>query len=347
MCADRLQTSPNPISRLALGAVRAERYPIRGGFTIARGTKREAVVVTAELIAELADGRRVRSRGECVPYARYGESVDGVLAAIAGQASGIEGGMNRLALQSAMPAGAARNALDCAFWDLEAKIAGVAAWQLAGLAAPDPVATAFTLSLGEAEAMGLAARAAAPMPLLKIKLGGAAGDIERVAAVRRNAPHARLIVDANEGWTMAQLEVLTPQLAALGVALIEQPLPAGEDQALADFRSPIPLGADESCHGIDSLAVLAGRYQVVNIKLDKTGGLTEALAMKAAAQAAGFGIMVGCMVSTSLAMAPAFLLTQGAAFVDLDGPLLLERDRAHGIAYDGAWMSAPPRELWG
>jgi L-alanine-DL-glutamate epimerase-like enolase superfamily enzyme len=335
MCADRLQPSPNPVSRLALGPARVERYPIRGGFTIARGTKREAVVVTAELIAELADGRTLRGRGECVPYARYGETVEGVLAAIEAQGAGIAVGMDRAGLQGAMPAGAARNALDCAFWDLEAKIAGV------------PVATAFTLSLGEADAMGLAARAAARMPLLKLKLGGAADDIERVAAVRRNAPEARLIVDANEGWTIAQLEVLAPQLAALGVALIEQPLPAGQDQALADFRSPIPLGADESCHGIDSLAALAGCYQVVNIKLDKTGGLTEALALKAAAEAAGFGIMAGCMVSTSLAMAPAFLLAQGAAFVDLDGPLLLERDRVPGIGYDGAWMSIPPNELWG
>ncbi len=347
MRTDRLQPSPNPVRRLTLGPVRVERYPIRGGFTIARGTKREAVVVTAELIAELADGRTLRGRGECVPYARYGETIEVVLAAIADQAAGIAVGMDRAGLQGAMPAGAARNALDCAFWDLEAKIAGVPVWQLAGLAAPDPVATAFTLSLGEADAMGLAARAAAQMPLLKLKLGGAADDIERVAAVRRNAPKARLIVDANEAWAIAQLEVLAPQLAALGVALIEQPLPAGQDQALADFHSPIPLGADESCHGIDSLAALAGRYQVVNIKLDKTGGLTEALALKAAAEAAGFGIMAGCMVSTSLAMAPAFLLAQGAAFVDLDGPLLLERDRVPGIGYDGAWMSAPPKELWG
>ena len=347
MCADRLQPSPNAVSRLTLGAVRVERYPIRGGFTISRGTKREAAVVVAELIAELADGRIVRGRGECVPYARYGETVEGVLADITRQTAEIAGGMDRTGLQGAMPAGAARNALDCAFWDLEAKIAGVPAWRLADLAPPDTVATAFTLSLGAPEAMGLAALAAAHMPLLKLKLGGAADDIERVAAVRRNAPDARLIVDANEGWTIAQLAVLAPQLAALGVALIEQPLPAGQDEALADFRSPIPLGADESCHGIDSLAALAGRYQVVNIKLDKTGGFTEALALKAAAQAAGFGIMVGCMVSTSLAMAPAFLLAQDADFVDLDGPLLLEQDRAPSIAYAGAWMSPPPPELWG
>jgi L-alanine-DL-glutamate epimerase-like enolase superfamily enzyme len=347
MCADRLQLSPSPVSRLALGQVRVERYPIRGGFTISRGTKREAAVVTAELIAALADGRTVRGQGECVPYGRYGETVDGVLAAVLAQGPEIMGGMSREDLQAAMPAGAARNALDSAFWDLEAKITGVPAWQLAGLAAPGAVATAFTISLREADAMGLAARAAVGMPLLKLKLGGAADDLERVAAVRRNAPHARLIVDANEGWTIGQLEVLAPQLAALGVALIEQPLPAGLDQALADFRSPIQLGADESCHGIESLATLAGRYQVVNIKLDKTGGLTEALALKTAARAAGFGIMVGCMVSTSLAMAPAFLLAQDAEFVDLDGPLLLEQDRAPGIAYGGAWMSAPPPELWG
>jgi L-alanine-DL-glutamate epimerase-like enolase superfamily enzyme len=225
--------------------------------------------------------------------------------------------------------------------------AGRRPWQLAGLSEPAPVATAFTLSLAAPAEMGRAARDAAAMPLLKLKLGGGAEDVERVRQVRANAPDARLIVDANEGWTIAQLAALAPELAALGVALIEQPLPAGQDAALAEFRSPVPLGADESCHGIEGLAQLKHRYDVVNIKLDKTGGLTAALALKEAAQEAGLGIMVGCMVATSLAMAPAFLLAQGADFVDLDGPLLLARDRVPGIAYDGAFMSPPPSALWG
>jgi L-Ala-D/L-Glu epimerase len=328
--------------------VRRENYPIRGAFTISRGSKKEAAVVVAELSATTADGREIRGLGECVPYTRYGETVDGVVAAIEAQAPAIVAGMDRLMLQTAMPAGAARNALDCAFWDLECKATGLPAWKLAGLAPPQPVATAFTLSLAAPAEMGRAARQSSAMPLLKLKLGGGdEEDIARVCQVRENAPNARLIVDANEGWTIEQLAALAAQLAGLGVALIEQPLPAGQDTTLAGFRSPVPLGADESCHGIDRLADLRARYAVVNIKLDKTGGLTGALALKAAAQAAGFGIMVGCMVATSLSMAPAFLLAQDADFVDLDGPLLLERDRTPGIAYDGAFMSPPPAALWG
>jgi L-alanine-DL-glutamate epimerase-like enolase superfamily enzyme len=247
-----------------------------------------------------------------------------------------------------MPPGAARNAIDCALWDLESKLTKTPVWQLAGLPAePKPVATAFTISLGTPDVMAQAAKFASAMPLLKLKLGGGLDDIDRVAAVRRVVPKATLIVDANEGWTMSQLFEIAPQLAALGVALIEQPLPAGQDAGLADFDSPVPIGADESCHGPDSLPSLIGRYQCVNIKLDKTGGLTGALAMKAVAQAAGFRVMIGCMVATSLSMAPAFLLTQGADFVDLDGPLLLDADRPDGIAYDGAWMSPPVSALWG
>jgi len=331
-----------------LQQVRRENYPIRGAFTISRGSKKEAAVVVAELSAITADGREIRGWGECVPYTRYGETVDAVVTAIEAQAPAIAAGMDRLMLQTAMPAGAARNALDCAFWDLECKATGLSAWKLAGLAEPKPVATAFTLSLAAPAEMGRAARDAAAMPLLKLKLGGGdAEDIARVRQVRENALNARLIVDANEGWTLEQLAALAPALAELGVALIEQPLPAGQDATLAGFRSPVPLGADESCHGIDGLVELKGRYAVVNIKLDKTGGLTGALALKTAAQAAGLGIMVGCMVATSLSMAPAFLLAQGADFVDLDGPLLLERDRTPGIAYDGAFMSPPPSALWG
>lgn len=336
------------LRRVEIAAVRCERYAIRGGFTIARGSKNWAEVVVAEIEGLSSDGRPVRGRGECVPYGRYGETVESVAQAIGAMADPIARGMDRGALQEAMPAGAARNALDCAFWDLEAKAAGVAACQLAGLEhQPKPVATAFTLSLDQPEAMAEAARAAAGLPLLKLKLGGGSQDIARVAAVRRVAPDARLIVDANEGWTMAQLVETAPQLAALGVDLIEQPLPAGLDAALEGFGSPVPLGADESCHGIAGLGALKDRYQVVNIKLDKTGGLTEALRLKETAQRMGFAIMVGCMVATSLSMAPAFVLAQGARFVDLDGPLLLEKDRAPGVVYDGAWMQRPPAALWG
>jgi len=230
---------------------------------------------------------------------------------------------------------------------LEAKAAGAPAWRLAGLPPPRPVATAFTLSLGAPDAMAAAARAARGMPLLKLKLGGVDDDLDRVRAVRLAAPGARLIVDANEGWTMGQLRQMAPELAALGVALIEQPLPAGADEALSGYASPVPLGADESCHGVAQPPELRGRYQVLNLKLDKTGGLTGALALKTAAEEAGFGIMVGCMVATSLAMAPAFLLAQGAQFVDLDGPLLLERDREAGLVYEGAWMQPPGAEVWG
>jgi L-alanine-DL-glutamate epimerase-like enolase superfamily enzyme len=335
------------IRGIALRDARRECFAIRGDFTISRGSKREAVVVVATLEAPTADGRPIQGRGECVPYARYGETVEGAIAAIENARTAIAEGLDRRGLQSLMPAGAARNALDCAFWDLEAKAAGLPAWRLAGLAPPRSVATAFTLSLGAPNAMAAAARAASRMPLLKLKLGGADGDLDRVRAVRRAAPEARLIVDANEGWTMAQLRDLSPELAALGVALIEQPLPAGADEALSDYESPVPLGADESCHGAAELPELRGRYKVLNLKLDKTGGLTDALALKTAAEEAGFEIMVGCMVATSLAMAPAFLLAQGAKFVDLDGPLLLERDREGGAVYEGAWMQPPGAGVWG
>jgi len=335
------------LDRIRLEAHR-ERYPIRGTFAISRGSKSEAEVVVAELIATRSDGSVVRGRGECVPYGRYGETVDGVLAAINGQAASVAAGMDREALQTAMPAGAARNAIDCAFWDLEAKASGVPAWRLAGLdAAPEPVVTAYTLSLDTPEAMSRAAAASAHLPLLKLKLGGGAEDLDRVAAVRRSAPDATLIVDVNEGWTKQHLAVLAPAMAALGVALIEQPLPAGEDESLAGFASPVPLGADESAHDRDSLVEVAERYRVVNIKLDKTGGLTEALKLKAEAEAEGLAIMVGCMVATSLAIAPAFLLAQGAAFVDLDGPLLLARDREPGLVYTGACIEPPTPQLWG
>ena len=324
-------------------AVAAETWPIQGAFRIARGAKTQAHVV----VAAIRDGD-VEGRGECVPYARYGESVQSVLEEIRGLRVEVENGLTREALQQCLPPGAARNALDCALIDLTAKKSGRRAFELLGLAEPVPVRTAFTLSLDSPAAMGAAAANAAAkgLSLLKLKIAGA-GDLERVAAVRDAAPSARLIVDANEGWTRADLATLTPQLARLGVGLIEQPLKAGEDEVLADFQSPVPLCADESCHTRADLPRLSGRYSHINIKLDKAGGLTEALALARDAQSLGLRLMVGCMVSTSLAMAPASLLAGMAEFTDLDGPLLLARDRLPGMTYEGDLLYPPPRALWG
>ncbi|MBS7538655.1 N-acetyl-D-Glu racemase DgcA [Ancylobacter lacus] len=320
--------------------VRIERFPIAGTFTIARGSKTEAVVVVARIEA---DG--VVGRGECVPYARYGESVEAVAAAIEALAPAVRQGLDREALQSRLPPGAARNALDCALWDLEAKTAGRPAHELAGLPAPGAVTTAYTISLGTPEAMAIAA-AAARRPLLKLKLG-APGDPARLAAIRAAVPDAELVVDANEGWAADTLAANLDACAEHGVTLVEQPLPAGDDAALAAMARPVPICADESVHGLDSLHRLVGRYDVVNVKLDKTGGLTEALALAEAAERLGLGIMVGCMVATSLAMAPAMLLTPRARVVDLDGPLLLARDRAPGLRYEGSTVFPPEPALWG
>jgi L-alanine-DL-glutamate epimerase-like enolase superfamily enzyme len=321
--------------------LRHESWPIAGRFTISRDSKTVAEVILAEIEQGGALGR-----GECVPYGRYGESIEGVMAQLEGLRGAVEGGLDRAGLQAALPPGAARNALDCALWDLEAKQARRPVWELAGLDAPDPVTTAYTLSLDTAERMGAAAKAQAARPLLKLKLAGP-GDLDRVRAVRENAPGARLIVDANEGWTAADYTALAPELAALGVALIEQPLPAAADQPLAGLARPVPVCADESCHDRASLAHTSGRYDAVNIKLDKTGGLTEALALRRAARAEGYRIMVGCMLGTSLAMAPALLLAQGAEVVDLDGPLLLAKDRDPGLAYEGSRVAPALPALWG
>jgi L-alanine-DL-glutamate epimerase-like enolase superfamily enzyme len=321
-------------------AVRTECWPIAGRFAIARGAKTAADVVVAE-IAE--DG--LRGRGECVPYPRYGESVAGVAAAIAAQAGAIAAGADRAALAGLLPAGAARNALDCALWDLEAKCAGQRVWALAGLPAPAPATTAYTISLAEPAAMAAAA-AAAGRPLLKIKLG-AAGDAARIAAVRMAAPAARLIVDVNEGWTADTLAENLAACAAAGVEMVEQPLPADADAVLAAHLHPLPIFADESVHGLGTVAALAGRYDGINVKLDKTGGLTEALAVLAEAERLGLAVIVGCMVATSLAMAPATLLAGRARYVDLDGPLLLARDRPDGLVYDGSLLHPPSAALWG
>ncbi len=319
--------------------VRAESWPIAGAFMISRGAKTAADVVVVEIRGA------ARGRGECVPYARYGESVAGVTAQITEAARALGAQLNRETLSKALPPGAARNALDCALWDYEAKAAAVPAHALAGLNAPQPVSTAYTISLGAPEEMAAKA-AACGYPLLKLKLGGD-GDEARLRAVRAAAPDARLIVDANEAWGTEQLLRLLNACAEAGIALVEQPLPAGGDAALAKIARSVPVCADESAHAREGIAALRDRYDAVNIKLDKTGGLTEALAMRAEARRLGFRIMVGCMVGTSLAMAPALLVAQDADWADLDGPLLLARDRDTGLAIEGGLIHPPAPALWG
>jgi len=322
-------------------AARIESWPLAGRFTISRGAKTEAVTVVAEISRDGHTGR-----GECVPYPRYGETPEASLASILAMRPAIDGGLDRAALQRAMPACAARNALDCALIDLQAKTSGKRAWELLGRPAPRACTTAFTISLDSPQAMAEATARAAHRPLLKIKLGGE-DDAARIAAVRKAAPRSELIVDANEAWTTQTLEKNLAECAGAGVTLVEQPLPAGNDDALARIRKPLAVCADESVHDRASLNGLRERYDAVNIKLDKTGGLTEALAMADAARAQGFEIMIGCMVATSLAVAPAMLLTQVARFVDLDGPLLLARDRDEGLRYEGSLAYPPDAALWG
>jgi len=322
-------------------SVSVERFPIAGRFVISRGAKTEAVVV----VATLQDGP-FRGRGESVPYARYGESPESVTEAVESVRARIEQGADRSTLAALLPPGAARNALDCALWDLEAKRSGTAAYQSACLAKLEPLTTAYTLSVGSPSEMREAAERAAYRPLLKVKLAGA-GDPERLAAVRSGAPSSTLIVDANEAWREGDLPANLEACARFGVALVEQPLPAGRDEALARIERLVPICADESAHDRASLAALEGRYDAVNVKLDKTGGLTEALEMTAEAKRRGFKIFAGCMVGTSLSMAPAMLVGQFADFVDLDGPLLLADDRQPGLRYDGSIVYPATPELWG
>ncbi|WP_096784621.1 N-acetyl-D-Glu racemase DgcA [Rhodobacter sp. CZR27] len=317
--------------------VTPESFRLAEVFTISRGSRTEARVLTIHVTRGGVTGR-----GECVPYARYGETLESV----ADQIATLPENLTRADLQGLLPAGAARNAVDCALWDLEARDSGKRVWQLLGLPAPVPQVTAFTLSLDTPDNMRAAAARNAHRPLLKIKLG-TPDDMPRLEAVRAGAPSTRIIVDANEGWTAEVYVDLAPHLIRLGVALVEQPLPAGQDDLLAEIARPLPVCADESCHDRHSLAGLKGKYDVVNIKLDKTGGLTEALALKDAALAEGYGLMVGCMVGSSLAMAPAVLVAQGAAYVDLDGPLLLAEDREHPLVFDEAGIHPPSAELWG
>ncbi len=318
-------------------AIHAETFKLANAFTIFRGTKTHASVVHIEAFDGDCTGQ-----GECVPYARYGESVESVSELL----SGLPTDVTRETLQALLPAGAARNAIDCALWDLEAKQTGKPVWQLAGLSQPKKLTTAYTLSLESAEEMHENAKKNAFRPLLKLKLG-TPEDLPRLQAVRDGAPGSQIMVDANEGWSLDDLSALQPHLETLGIALVEQPLPEADDRDLIGNSFTMPICADESSHTSVGLEKLRTKYDIVNIKLDKTGGLTEALKMKAKAEELGFGVFVGCMVGTSLGMVPATLVAQGASFVDLDGPLLLGEDRTPGIRYEGSTMYPPAAELWG
>ncbi|SIS64506.1 N-acetyl-D-Glu racemase DgcA [Phaeovulum vinaykumarii] len=315
----------------------ADTFRLKEAFTISRGTRTEANVLTVRIV--LGD---YIGRGECVPYARYDETIESVLAEVGALPITID----RYMLNDLQPAGAARNAVDCALWDVDARIEGCRVWELAGLDAPKPVTTAYTISLDAPEKMRENAARNATRPLLKVKLG-TPEDMARLEAVREGAPDAKIIVDANEGWTPEIYTDLAPHLLRLGVAMVEQPLPAGKDDMLAEIARPIPVCADESCHDRASLRKLKGKYDLVNIKLDKAGGLTEALALRDEAREMGFGIMVGCMVGSSLAMAPALLVAQGADYVDLDGPLLLAEDRETPLRYEGSLVYPSDEALWG
>ncbi|KRB86821.1 mandelate racemase [Sphingomonas sp. Root710] len=321
---------------------RIETWPVAGSFVIARGAKTHVDVVTVTISDGVHSGH---GEGTAIYY--HGESAESVLAQAAAMAEDIARGIERADLLRQMPRGAARNAIDCALWDLEAKREGRPVWSLAGLAPLVPLQSAFTISLGAPEKMEEDARKAARIyPLLKLKLAGE-GDIERVAAVRCGAPDARLIVDANESWTGRDVCAEAAALLPYGVELIEQPVRAGEDHLLDGVVSPIPLCADESCQDRADLDRCRGRYDAINIKLDKAGGLTEGLALAAAARDAGLELMVGCMLSTSLGIAPAILVAQGARWVDIDGPLLLGADRPDPVRFERGVAFPAPASLWG
>lgn len=322
--------------------IHIEAWPLAGAFRISRGTRK----VSDVLMVEVNDGNYV-GRGECFPYARYGEDIDSVQKQLNSVRSEIEHGLDRQALLNVLAPGAARNAVDCALWDLEAKRAGVRVWDLADLPAPEPVTTVYTLGVDEPAIMGERARENSDRPRLKLKMTGDGADLERVRNIHKNAPNARLVVDANEGWTIEQYLEYAPQFKELGVEMIEQPLPSTDDEQLSGVDRPIPVCADESCHDRTTLKSLVGKYDMINIKLDKTGGLTEALNLRDAALKQGLSIMVGCMIGTSLAMAPGILVAQEAAIVDLDGPLLLAEDRAPGLSFTGSIIHPPETRLWG
>jgi L-alanine-DL-glutamate epimerase-like enolase superfamily enzyme len=328
-----------PTSPLSIDA-HEEIWPLRQPFRISRGSRTEAQTV----VLTVSDGEHI-GRGECVPVARYNQSTDSVLA----QIESIQGDKNlsRQSLQELLPAGAARNALDCALWDLEAKISSKRAWELANIPIVPEVETSFTISLDTPEKMGAAAKANAKLPMLKLKLGGDDPDLARVETVREATSATRLIIDANESWSPEHYQKIVPTLKQLGVELIEQPFPAKADEVLEILDHPIPVCGDESCHTTGDLPRLTNRYEVVNVKLDKTGGLTEALRLCERARDSGFKLLIGCMVCTSLGIAPARLLPSFANWIDLDGPLLLARDRDHPVPYANGRIGIPPRELWG
>ena len=314
-----------------------EIFPLAHVFRISRGARTQAEVVTVTIEK---DG--VTGRGECVPYSRYNETLESVIK----QVESLPADIDKETLQDTLPPGAARNAVDCALWDFECKKRDQRIWKIAGIQVPEQKITAYTLSLDEPKNMFKQAEKNSNRPLLKIKLG-TPNDMPRLEAVRKGAPNSEIIVDANEGWNAELYSQLAPELVRLGVKLVEQPLPADQDGDLIGLSRPLPICADESCHDRKSLEKLIGKYDFVNIKLDKTGGLTEALLLKNKALEAGFKIMVGCMVGSSLAMAPATLIAQNATFVDLDGPLLLAHDRRHGLLYDESWVHPPVKDLWG
>lgn len=323
-------------------SITRDTFRLAEKFTISRGSRTEAEVLTVHLTEGEFSGH-----GECVPYARYNESLDSVEAQIRSINNDLENGLDCEALQPLLPAGAARNAVDCALWDLRAKQTSTPVWQLAGRAAPGTLTTAYTLSLDVPDAMQQKAAANASRPLLKIKLGGGEEDIERLRAVRRGAADSVIIVDANEGWSRSEYEALAPVLLELGVVMVEQPFPADDDDVLLDIDRVLPVCADESCHDRASLPGLKGKYDLINIKLDKTGGLSEAVALEQAAWQQHFEIMVGCMIGSSLAMAPATLVAERAKFVDLDGPLLLAEDRETPLEFSGSLIQPPRPALWG
>src|SRR5438876_3395175 len=317
-----------------------QSWPLDKPFRIARGTRIEARVV----VVIVSDGQHT-GRGEAVPLARYGQSAASVLAQIESLKS--TPSLGRQQIQTLLPAGAARNALDCALWDLEAKVSGKRAWELAKIPIVHEVETSFTISLDTPVAMAAAAKANATAPILKLKLGGDDLDLARVKAVHGAAPVARLLIDANESWTPDHYCNVVPSLRQFGVELIEQPFAADADEVLETLDHSIPVCADESCHTSADLPRLTNRYEMINVKLDKTGGLTEALPLCARARESGFKILIGCMVGTSLSMAPARVLASTADYVDLDGPLLLARDRDHGLTYENNRIGLPSRQLWG
>ncbi|MBX2855858.1 MAG: dipeptide epimerase [Rhodobacteraceae bacterium] len=332
-------------------SVGIEKWPLATPFAIARGVKTEAVTV----VVRVSDGKNV-GLGECTPYARYGETPEQVREALWNlnpmfgreEMTAESPAALRSKIAAVLPAGAARNAVDCALWDLEAKQTGRSAAELTGLNPPPEIITAVTLGIDSPKAMAAAAKTAAA-PLLKVKLGAGqvADETARLHAIRAAAPESKLIIDANEGWSAESLTALDPVCVEVGALFIEQPLPSDQDAALSDLSLQTPLCADESCHTVEDLPRLKGRYQVVNVKLDKTGGLSGAIALRTAALSEGFDVMVGCMLAGSLAMAPAYLLTESALAVDLDGPLWLKQDREPPMKFVGARMFPPSSGLWG